>query len=144
MENKRSYSKELSLREIQLTELKILSVFSDFCNEHGLIYSLVGGTLLGAVRHKGFIPWDDDIDVGMPRPDYEKFIEMIEANGDLLNENIKVITDRGKNAILPYLKIVDKRIEISPKCNEKSNNIWIDVFPYDGCPENTQIGRAHV
>ena len=66
-----SMSRVLSLVEIKELELQMLSVFSEFCKAHNLTYYLCGGTLLGAVRHKGFIPWDDDIDVCMPRADYE-------------------------------------------------------------------------
>ena len=66
----------LTLDQIHAEELETLVDFDEFCNEHGLRYSLAGGTLLGAVRHKGFIPWDDDIDVGMPREDYERFLQI--------------------------------------------------------------------
>ena len=62
--------KELTLREIQLGELGVLKKLKEICEEQGLRYFLFFGTLLGAIRHKGFIPWDDDVDVGMPREDY--------------------------------------------------------------------------
>ena len=65
----------LSLEEIKKIELNILLSFKQFCEEHDLRYYLAGGTLLGAIRHRGFIPWDDDIDVCMPRKDYEIFIK---------------------------------------------------------------------
>ena len=65
--------KELSLREIQLRELDLLIQFDSFCKKHDLKYSLCSGTLLGAIRHKGFIPWDDDIDVQMPRKYYARY-----------------------------------------------------------------------
>ncbi|MDO4206943.1 MAG: LicD family protein, partial [Lachnospiraceae bacterium] len=67
---------KLSLAEIQKAELDIMVVFDQVARENNLKYSLCAGTLLGAVRHKGFIPWDDDIDVTMPRPDYEKLLQL--------------------------------------------------------------------
>ena len=66
----------LSLPELQQIEFDILKTFSDFCKENSFQYYLSGGTLLGAVRHKGFIPWDDDIDVIMPRDDYNAFLKL--------------------------------------------------------------------
>ena len=63
-----------NIRELQERILGILLAFDKVCKEHGLRYCICGGTMIGAVRHKGFIPWDDDLDVSMPRPDYENFI----------------------------------------------------------------------
>ena len=73
--NKDAYE-DLSLRDAQMLMVEILEDVHNLCEKHGLKYFLDGGTLIGAVRHKGFIPWDDDIDIGMPREDYEKFIEI--------------------------------------------------------------------
>ena len=64
------------MNELQQKERDLLKIFIDFCDENKLTYFLVGGTLLGAIRHKGFIPWDDDIDVAMPREDYDKFVSL--------------------------------------------------------------------
>ena len=64
------------LRQVQLIQLEILKDFVKVCNKYNLQYFLDGGTLLGAVRHKGFIPWDDDLDVAMPRKDYDKFCKI--------------------------------------------------------------------
>ena len=67
--------KPMTLDEQKKVMLNILVEFAKFCDEHNLMYYLDAGTLIGAVRHKGFIPWDDDIDVNMPQKDYDKFIE---------------------------------------------------------------------
>ena len=66
----------LTPNEIKAEELAMLVEFEDLCRREGLRYSLAGGTLLGAVRHKGFIPWDDDIDVSMPRPDFDRLVAL--------------------------------------------------------------------
>ena len=68
---------KLSEKEYKDRLFDMLVKFDEFCNKYKLDYSLCGGTLLGAIRHKGFIPWDDDIDVVMPRPDYEKFKRLV-------------------------------------------------------------------
>ena len=68
--------KEVTFVELKEIEKQILFQFDDYCRAHSLRYSLGGGTLLGAVRHGGFIPWDDDVDVMMPRPDYDRFLDI--------------------------------------------------------------------
>lgn len=128
--------KELTLREMQLAELDLLTVFDKICRENGLVYTLVGGTLLGAVRHKGFIPWDDDIDVGLARPYYERFISLVESGEIQLPENLELLPDRGKNGVLPFLKIIDKNIAIHSDGGEPEENLWIDIFPIDGYPKD--------
>lgn len=122
--------KELSLRELQFAELEILKYFDNFCRENELKYSLAGGTLLGAVRHKGFIPWDDDIDVCMPRPDYEKFVSSFK------HESLFITHDRESNAKYPFTKILDKKVMLNHEGFSEVENLWIDVFPVDGLPEN--------
>lgn len=122
----------MTLREIQLAELDILLEFDRICKENGLRYSLAGGTLLGAIRHKGFIPWDDDIDICMPRPDYEKFYCIFtEANS---KPNYVLYSDRDSSADYPFLKIGDSSIKIEREGINEVENVWIDIFPIEGIP----------
>ncbi len=125
--------KRLSLREMQLKELEILKVYDKFCNKNNLRYSLCGGTLIGAVRHKGFIPWDDDIDVFMPRPDFEKFISMF-ADNKYIAENYEVASYKLDNLNLPYVKIFDLKTEIDAEYvgDKYEKHLWIDIFPIEG------------
>lgn len=124
----------LTLREIQLAELDILIEFDRICRDNHLKYSLAGGTLLGAVRHNGFIPWDDDIDVCMPRTDYEKFKEIFNVNKTSVDYYLT--QDTGKNADYPFVKIQYNKIKIEEEGLNEVRNLWIDIFPIDGLPKN--------
>ena len=77
---------ELTMREIQLVSLEILHTVATICEEQNFRYSLIYGTLIGAIRHHGYIPWDDDVDIWMPRPDYEKFVKYCIDNDYHLNK----------------------------------------------------------
>lgn len=123
---------KLPLNEIKQHELRILEEIKRFCNRNGLIYYLAGGTLLGAIRHQGFIPWDDDIDICMPRPDYERFVRNFNSAG----KNIKVISDSLGTFPTPFAKVIDISTHIQSKYNEDrlNNHLWVDVFPVDGLP----------
>ncbi|MCH5164088.1 MAG: LicD family protein [Clostridiales bacterium] len=130
MKNKKNY---LNIQEIHSALLGILTEFDRICRKHNLKYSLTFGTLIGAVRHKGFIPWDDDVDVIMPRPDYEKF-RSLALSGEL-GEHFLLSDDRGKKAFYPFLKLMDERYGIKTWSHREVPYLYIDIFPLDGAPE---------
>lgn len=134
--------KFLTLREVQLAELDMLSEFDRICQTENLRYSLAGGTMLGAVRHKGFIPWDDDIDVCMPRPDYEKLVSVF--SDKKISDRYYFTEDRGKGAINPFLKMQDKDICLQNEGIKEVSNLWIDIFPVDGLPaEDEKLAKIY-
>lgn len=130
----------LTLDEIHATLLDLLKYIDSFCREHSIRYSIAGGTLIGAIRHRGFIPWDDDADIMMPRPDYERFLELFpkEAKGQykVLNRN----TEKHHWFVNCYAKIEDTST-ISEERGVKAMTRFglnIDLFPVDGAPDSPQ------
>lgn len=124
------------LRQLQLTELEILKEFVRICDKYGLRYYLVGGTLLGAVRHQGFIPWDDDIDVAMMRADYERFAEICQEELD--SQYFYQSPETDPYYFLTYAKIRKNNTEIYEERFRNSKfhkGIFIDIFPLDFCPK---------
>ncbi len=128
--------KKLNLKEVKLREIEILLEFDKFCKKNKLKYFLAGGTLLGAIRHKGFIPWDDDIDVCMPRKDYEIFIKNFLRYKNDLGTNSYLVN----NLSAPFAKIIDLNTKVDSKFDKSELNkyLWIDIFPVDGLPENLE------
>lgn len=111
--------------------LNMMKWFHNFCETHNLHYFLIGGTLLGAVRHNGFIPWDDDADVGMPRGDYEKFIDLTKSI------NTPYCVESPKNCKSdyqwPFAKVYDPNTTLIENSNIKCvRGVWMDIFPIDG------------
>ena len=119
---------ELTIEEQKEICKNILKKFDEICKENNLKYSMAYGTLLGAIRHGGFIPWDDDIDVIMPRADYEKLLSF-----QYDDPNYKILNYRySKHYYYTFSKMIDKRTFISePQRGEKDMGIFIDIFPVD-------------
>jgi len=127
------------LKELQKCELDILKKVVKICNDNNLEYYLMGGTFLGAVRHKGFIPWDDDIDISLRRSDYEKLLVILkkELSVDYFIDYYKY----NKDSLIVATRIENVRFKIKDHSvnNEIIRNAWIDIFPLDGMPNNRLI-----
>ena len=124
------------MQKVKKVEVDILKEFVRVCKEMDLTYYALYGTVLGAVRHKGFIPWDDDIDVGMPREDYEKFLK---HGQKFLRENYFLQSYKSEEGFLnPFAKVRRSDttfIETASKDQDINQGIYIDIFPIDGYPE---------
>jgi len=119
-------------KELRAVQIGILDYLDTFCKEHGIRYFLVSGTLLGAVRHKGYIPWDDDIDVGVPRSDYEKLIKLFEngKNGKYVMYHFSKQPDY----MYPFAKLCNDETVLKEDEGGNEFGIYIDVFPFDNMP----------
>lgn len=125
--------RELTIKETQEVSLEILRIITNICEEQRFRYSLVYGTLIGAVRHSGYIPWDDDVDIMMPRPDYDELLVYLNKH---INEYPHLQVFNRKECVeYPYMitRISDDRYEME-MANEKpyGMGIFIDIYPYDG------------
>ncbi|EKQ55551.1 MULTISPECIES: LicD family protein [unclassified Clostridium] len=134
---------ELSLRDAQLSMLSILKDIHVLCEKHNIKYFLDAGTLLGAVRHKGFIPWDDDMDIGMLREDYKKFLEVAkkELPDHLFLQTFE--TDKYYNVFPVPCKVRLNDTILMEKDTidnyNMHNGIYIDIFPYDNLPKKKWV-----
>ena len=124
---------ELTMKEIQAVSLEILKKVADICEEQNLRYFLAYGTLIGAIRHHDYIPWDDDVDIMMPRPDYEKLLSYFRDNKKKMLPLEIMNDDTVKN--YPYMisRVSDSRYKLDViNENPYGIGIFIDIYPLDG------------
>lgn len=126
-------SKQLSAQELRQIQLSILEKFHNFCNKNNIIYFLSSGSLLGAVRHKGFIPWDDDIDVSMLRSEYNRLIEIYDKNPI---DGLSLISEKNNdNSPFPLIKLSDDSTVLCEHAYPYFKyGVYIDIFPIDPMP----------
>lgn len=133
-----------NLRKLQLAELNILKVVTAFLDKNGIRYYMNYGTMIGAIRHKGFIPWDDDVDICIPRPDYEKLLTIAnEMPGTIIFTEYRL-----GNSLSQILQAVDESVIVKtlpfPGAEQvDSRYAWIDIFPIDGMPSGKIARKIH-
>lgn len=132
------------LAKIHKVSLYILLAFDKVCRENDLTYFLDSGTALGAVRHGGFIPWDDDVDVGMPRKDYERFLQIGQEKlpGDLFIQTRE--TDPAYKRHAAKLRLKGTILQEYEDFPYAQNGFFIDIFPFDNVPKNRYVAQIRI
>lgn len=142
---KNNCGEEITLDTVKQRLLTMLKALDEVCEKHGIRYYLSGGTLLGAVRHKGFIPWDDDIDVNIPRPDCEALQKLTSGKiGDFLLVRPNADSAYPSN----YWRLYDISIVIENSLKKAARKpvyhpLFMDIFPIEGLPEDAEKTKLH-
>lgn len=133
-----------NIEKLHEADMAILKEFISLCNKHDWTYYMLGGTMLGAIRHKGFIPWDDDIDLGMPRTDYETFLKVAPNE---LSRHLRIVnykTDPDYHYYITRIQDVDtKVVETRYESSGEYTHVSIDIFPLDGTPNNSLCRKLY-
>lgn len=134
--------REIDISELRERQLDILAEVDRFCKENEITYYLFAGTLLGAIRHQGYIPWDDDIDIMIPRPDYDRFCRLFTSNTLNLPLTVHSLATSATYA-LPFAKVSDTSTVLHVESDiVRDIGIYVDVFPLDGWSTHPLIRRV--
>ena len=138
--------REMTLKDIQNVSLDIMKDVHNFCVKKGIKYTLQGGTLIGAIRHQGFIPWDDDLDIAMPRPDYDRFIREYSSSKGYVVLSREL--PESEDVLIAFCRVCDTQNSIvndsyAPWC-KRTTGVWIDVFPLDSVDDDYQICKKRI
>lgn len=133
--------KYLTREECKRIQLKILIELDNICRKENLHYYIAYGSLLGAVRHGGFIPWDDDIDICMLRKDYESLLNIIKSG---VCDWIGIADGECEGYYLPFAKAVDKNTCTKQEDSLLEHGIWVDIFPLDGIPSRGVVQKLYL
>lgn len=126
--------REMTIKDIQSISLQLLKEVHRFCTERGITYSITAGTLIGAVRHRGFIPWDDDIDILMPRKDYDRFCAEYPDSSKYC-----LFAPCRHNTWIPFARLCEMEqtlVKSYSPCFKKKAGMWVDIFPIDRADED--------
>ncbi len=132
------------LPDLHRLQLMLAVEVKRLCQKHNIKYFVIAGTLLGAVRHKGFIPWDDDMDIGMLREDYERFVAIAQNELDVRMSLQSFNTDQ--YYAMPFCKLILKDtclVERSSAKNKALKGVFIDIFPFDSAPDDETEYQKH-
>lgn len=134
---------DIEIRDAQKVQLKILIDFDKFCKTHNIKYQLFSGTLIGAIRHNGFIPWDDDVDVCMLRSEYDRFLEISKEKLDKKYFVQNFDTDKNFQSQYSKIRLNNTRyVEYMVQDVDMHHGVFIDVFPYDNVKPTTLMGKV--
>lgn len=129
-----------SLKDLQMRLLNMQKDIASFCEEEKIPYFLIGGSLLGAIRHNGFIPWDDDLDIGMTRKNYEKFLEKFPKSSLEKKGYFLKIPGSTPDYHATFTKVCDPYTLLEENTNQPVN-LFIDIFPFDFAPEKVLLAK---
>lgn len=133
--------KTIDTKELKIIQLELLDELKDYCDRNGLTYYLTYGTLIGAARHKGYIPWDDDIDVMMPRKDYESLIGGF--NAGTKSNNVRVVSHEiDTEYYLAFAKLINTTTVMQEEVNSNYRiGVYIDIFPLDNLADDYEKAK---